>query len=63
MSRTFQKAMMTTLTIGFGVLGVYVGLCLLRVAIEAAGWMLGTTFGTVVLAIVLWRMYEKKFKD
>ena len=57
----FSKAISWTLAIGFALMGVYVGLLILRIALGVAGVMLGSSIGTILLAIFLWMAY-KKFK-
>lgn len=55
----FSKAIQWTLAIGFGMIGIYVGLLILRVAIGVAGIMLGSSFGTIVLALIIWHLWKK----
>ncbi len=55
----FSKAMSYTIAIGFALMGVYVGLLVLRLAIGVAGFMLGSALGTVILAMVMWHWYKK----
>ncbi len=55
----FGKCMMWTIAIGFGLMGIYVGLLVLRIAIGVAGWMLGSSIGTILLAIILITLYKK----
>lgn len=55
----FGKAISWTLAIGFGLMGVYVGLIILRIALGVAGVMLGSGIGTILLAIFLWMVYKK----
>lgn len=58
----FEKAFAWTIAIGFALMGVYVGLLVLRVSIEVAGFLLGSTLGTIVLLWIMWCIY-KRFKD
>ena len=55
----FGKAVAWTVTAGFVLMGVYVGLLILRMAIGVAGFMLGSSLGTLVLALILWCWYKK----
>jgi len=54
----FTKAMSWTITIGLGLLGVYVGLLILRIAIGVAGFLLGSSLGTIVLALILYHWWK-----
>lgn len=54
----FEKCFYWTLAIGFGALGIFVGLLVLKIAIGVAGFLLGSSTGTLVLAWFLWKIYE-----
>jgi len=58
----FGKAISWTIAAGFCLMGVYVGLLILRIAFGVAGFLLGSSLGTVLLAILLWNWY-KRHKD
>ena len=62
MRKTFDKALATTLMVGSAAFGIYVGLCILRVALEVAGTLLGTSFGTILVALLIYKFYERKWK-
>lgn len=55
----FDKFFSWTLMVGFGTLGVLCGLLVLRVAIGVTGILLGTTFGTFIVAFILWRAWVR----
>lgn len=55
----FEKAVSWTIAGGFILLGIYVGLLVLRIAIGVAGFMLGSSVGTIFLAIILWGFYKR----
>lgn len=59
----FGKAVYWTIVAGFILMGVYVGLLVLRIAIGVAGVMLGSSAGTILLAILLWMAWKKYNKD
>lgn len=54
----FAKAMTATIMIGFGLLGFYVGLLVIKIAIDVAGVMLGSSVGTLLLAWILYKLYK-----
>lgn len=54
----FAKAMTATIMIGFGLLGFYVGLLVIKIAIDVAGVLLGSSIGTLLLAWILWKLYK-----
>lgn len=58
----FTKAISWTIAAGFCLMGVYVGLLILRIAFGVAGFLLGSSLGTILLAMLLWSWY-KKHKD
>lgn len=58
----FEKAFAWTVAIGFALMGIYVGLLVLRVSIEVAGFLLGSSLGTIVLLWIMYMLY-KHFKD
>ena len=55
----FGKGIYWTIAIGCAIMGMYVGLLVLRIAVEVAGWMLGSSFGTIMLAFILWEVYKR----
>lgn len=55
----FDKAMHYTFMIFFGCLGVLVALCVIKIAIEVVGFMLGSTIGTLILGWIAWRYYKR----
>lgn len=58
----FDKMMHYTLMIGFGALGVLAALCVIRIALEVVGFMLGSTLGTILLGLVVYHWY-KRYKN
>ena len=54
----FAKAMTATIMIGFGLLGFYVGLLVIKIAIDVAGVLLGSSIGTLLLAWILYKLYK-----
>lgn len=58
----FGKALAWTMAIGFALMGIYVGLLILRIAIEVAGFLLGSSLGTFVLVFLLY-FWWKAIKD
>lgn len=58
----FTKAFAWTVAIGFALLGVYTGLLVLRISIEVAGFLLGSTIGTFALLWIMWKLFQK-YKD
>lgn len=58
----FEKAFAWTVAIGFALMGIYVGLLVLRISIEVAGFLLGSSLGTILLLWVMYMLY-KRFKD
>lgn len=54
----FEKAFAWTVAIGFVLLGIWAGLLVLKVAIGVAGFMLGSTVGTIVFLLIMWKLYE-----
>ena len=54
----FGKALWTTVGIGFGLLGFFTGLLIVKVAIDVAGVLLGSSLGTILLAFVLYELYK-----
>lgn len=58
----FGKALAWTMAIGFALMGIYVGLLILRIAIEVAGFLLGSSLGTLVLVFLLY-FWWKAIKD
>lgn len=58
-----RKACAWTITIGLAMMGIYLGLVILRVAIDVAGFMLGSTIGTILFVLVMVKIYEKFLKD
>lgn len=54
----FEKAFAWTVAIGFVMLGIWAGLLVLKVAIGVAGFMLGSTVGTIVFLLIMWKLYE-----
>lgn len=60
----FGKVLSLTVAIGFGLMGFYVGLLILRIAIGVVGFLLGSALGTIVLAVIMyywWKANKKKF--
>jgi len=55
----FGKAISWTVAIGFAMMGVYVGLLILRIAIGVAGFLLGSSIGTIVLAVIMWEWWKR----
>lgn len=55
----FGKAMTGTIMLGFGLLGFYVGLLVIKIAIDVAGVLLGSSIGTLLLAWILYKLYQK----
>lgn len=54
----FAKAMTGTIMLGFGMLGFYVGLLVIKIAIDVAGVLLGSSIGTIFLAWILYKLYK-----
>ena len=59
----FGKALAWTLMIGFGLIGVWAGLSILNVAIGVVGYLLGSTLGCFVLALIFIGVYKKLTDD
>lgn len=55
----FGKAFYMTIGIGFGILGFFTGILLIKVAIEVAGALLGSSLGTILLAWILYTLWKK----
>ena len=55
----FDKAFGVTMQIGLGTLGFFVALLLLRITIEVAGFMLGSSLGTLIFAWFLYKAYKR----
>jgi Na+-driven multidrug efflux pump len=55
----FDKAFDLTMRIGFGALGIFLGILLLRITLEVAGFLLGSTLGTIVFAGLLYAWYKR----
>lgn len=58
----FDKAMHYTFMVGFGALGVLAALCVIRIAVEVVGFMLGSTLGTLILAGIVYHCYKRYHK-
>lgn len=56
---SFEKAFVITMQIGFGALGFFVALLLLRITIEVAGFLLGSSLGTLIFAWILYKLYRR----
>lgn len=55
----FEKGIHYTIMAGLFLLGIYIGLLVLRIAIGVAGFLLGSSLGTIVLIIFVYRWYKK----
>lgn len=55
----FGKALWWTLAIGFGMIGIWAGLVVLKVAIGVVGYLLGSTIGSFLLVMILIGVYKK----
>ncbi len=59
----FDKAFDWTMKIGFGALGFFLAILLLRITLEVAGFLLGSTLGTLVFAWLLYAGYKRYRKN
>ena len=59
----FTRALRWTMLAGMFLLGIWTGILFLRVAISVVGFLLGSSLGTVILALILWHWYERHKDD
>lgn len=54
----FGKALTLTLTCGFALMGIYVGLLILQLGVEVVETLLGSALGTIMLMVAIWVAYK-----
>lgn len=55
----FDRVFDWTMKIGFGALGFFLAVLLLRITLEVAGFLLGSTLGTVIFAWLIYMWYKR----